>query len=53
MVGAFGGLITSGTDTTAHFLMMMVYSIARDSAIESRLRHDIAEIFHGEEDFTH
>lgn len=42
-----------GTDTTAHFLMMMVYYLCDYPEIEARLRRDIDSVIKSDEDYTH
>ena len=38
----------AGTDTTSHFLLMMVYYIAMDPAVEAKLREEIREYVGGD-----
>ena len=35
------GFLFAGTDTTSHFLQMMVYYIARDPEVEGKIRTEI------------
>ena len=52
LIAQFCTFFTAGTDTTAHFLMMMIYYICEKPEIEKKLRDQIDEHIKNDGDYT-
>lgn len=52
LIEEFCTFFTAGTDTTSHFMQMMVYYISQHKHVEERLRKDIEEIIKSDDDIN-